>query len=87
MPFVGNFSMKDNPEQIAADIVKTLQIHPASYKTDNPIKEWIDAAESLSIFVSRTSFIHSRLKLDPEELQGFAISDSYAPFVFVNWGN
>lgn len=50
--------MKDNPEQIAADIIKTLQINPTSYKTDNPIKEWIDAAESQGIFVSRTSFIH-----------------------------
>lgn len=79
--------MKDNPEQIAADIVKTLQIHPASYKTDNPIKEWIDAAESVGIFVSRTSFIHSRLKLDLEKLQGFAISDPYAPFAFVNSGD
>ena len=36
------------------------------------------------IFISRTSFIHSRLKLDSEELQGFTISDQYAPFVFVN---
>lgn len=87
LPFVGSFSMKDNPEQIAADIIKTLQINPTSYKTDNPIKEWIDAAELQGIFVSRTSFIHSRLKLDPEELQGFAIADPYAPFVFVNSGD
>ncbi len=87
LPFVGSFSMKDNPEQIAADIIKTLQINPTSYKTDNPMKEWIDAAELQGIFVSRTSFIHSRLKLDPEELQGFAIADPYAPFVFVNSGD
>lgn len=40
LPFVGSFSMKDNPEQIAADIIKTLQINPTSYKTDNPMKEW-----------------------------------------------
>lgn len=26
LPFVGSFSMKDNPKQIAADIVNTLQI-------------------------------------------------------------
>ncbi len=61
-----------------------MKINPKSYKTDNPIKEWIDAAETNSIFVSRTSFIHSRLKLDSEEIQGFAIADPYAPFVFVN---
>ncbi len=48
--------MKDNPEQIAADIVKTLQIHPASYKTDNPIKEWIDASEQW-VFLSHVQVL------------------------------
>jgi len=84
LPFVGRFSIKDNPPKVAEDILKTLKINPASYKSGNPIKEWIDAAETHGIFVSRTSFIHSRLKLDSEELQGFAIADAYAPFVFVN---
>ncbi|MBK7426504.1 MAG: ImmA/IrrE family metallo-endopeptidase [Saprospiraceae bacterium] len=84
LPFVGRFSINDNPQKVANDILATLKINPAFYKTDNPIKEWIDAAESKGIFVSRTSFIHSRLKLDSEEMQGFAIADPYAPFIFVN---
>jgi Zn-dependent peptidase ImmA (M78 family) len=84
LPFVGRFTLNDNPQIVAKDILKTLNIHPANYKTETPIKEWIDAAETNGIFISRTSFIHSRLKLDVEELQGFAISDAYAPFVFVN---
>lgn len=84
LPFVGRFSIKDNPLEVAKDILATLKINPASYKSDNPIKEWIDAAEAKGIFVSRTSFVHSRLKLDSEELQGFAIADPYAPFIFVN---
>jgi Zn-dependent peptidase ImmA (M78 family)/transcriptional regulator with XRE-family HTH domain len=84
LPFVGRFTIHDDPKIIAKDILKTLNINPASYKTETPIKEWIDAAESNGIFISRTSFIHSRLKLDAEELQGFAIADTYAPFVFIN---
>jgi Zn-dependent peptidase ImmA (M78 family)/transcriptional regulator with XRE-family HTH domain len=84
LPFVGRFSINDNPQKVAQDILKTFKINPPFYKSDNPIREWIDAAESNGIFVSRTSFIHSRLKLDSEELQGFAIADPYAPFVFVN---
>lgn len=84
LPFVGRFTIKNNPQNVAQDILSTLQINPASYKTANPIKEWIDAAEANGIFISRTSFIHSRLKLDSEELQGFAIADAQAPFVFVN---
>ena len=84
LPFVGRFNINDNPEKVAKDILNTLNINPAFYKSENPIKEWIDAAESKGIFISRTSFIHSRLKLDSEELQGFAIADPLAPFVFVN---
>jgi Zn-dependent peptidase ImmA (M78 family)/transcriptional regulator with XRE-family HTH domain len=84
LPFVGKYSIKDDPIEVADDIISTLNIHPFHYLLDNPIREWIDKAESKGIFISRTSFIHSRLKLDSEELQGFTISDQYAPFVFVN---
>jgi Zn-dependent peptidase ImmA (M78 family)/DNA-binding XRE family transcriptional regulator len=84
IPFVGRFSINGNPKIVANDILEMLKIKPATYNSENPIREWINAAESQGIFVSRTSFIHSRLKLDPEEMQGFAIADTYAPFVFVN---
>ena len=84
LAFVGRFSINDNPQTVAKDILDKLKINPAFYKTENPIREWIDAAETNGIFVSRTSFIHSRLKLDSEELKGFAIADPHAPFVFVN---
>lgn len=84
LPFVGKFSIHDQPETVAADIIQTLGIQPGLYNTGNPIKEWITAVEKQGIFVSRTSFIHSKLTLDSEELQGFAIADPYAPFVFIN---
>jgi Zn-dependent peptidase ImmA (M78 family)/transcriptional regulator with XRE-family HTH domain len=84
IPFVGRFTINDDPALVAKDILNTLGITPTNYKNDYPIKEWVDKAESHGIFVSRTSFIHSRLKLDSDELQGFAIADPYAPFVFIN---
>ncbi|MCJ7804248.1 XRE family transcriptional regulator [Patescibacteria group bacterium] len=84
LPFVGKYSLGDNPKKVAEDILTTLDIHPLDYSSENPIKEWIDKAESKGIFISRTSFIHSRLLLDSEEIQGFTIADPYAPFVFVN---
>lgn len=84
LPFIGRFSINDQPQVVAADMLNTLGIHPADYNTNNPIREWIDVAEKNGIFVSRTSFINSRLNLDSEELQGFAIADAHAPFVFVN---
>lgn len=83
LPFVGKFNLKSDPAAVAKDILTTLNIDPLNY-AGKPIREWIDKAEAKGIFVSRTSFIHSRLKLDSDEMQGFSISDSYAPFVFVN---
>jgi len=83
LPFVGRFTVNSSPQLVAEDILKTLRINPGSY-TESPIKEWITKAEAQGIFISRTSFIHSKLKLDSNELQGFAIADKYAPFVFVN---
>src|SRR5690606_30622409 len=59
LSFVGRFSLSDKPQIVARDILLSLNIHPTSYRTENPIKEWINAAERLGIFVSRTSFIHS----------------------------
>lgn len=84
LSFVGRFSLNDNPALVANDIINTLQVYPSNYSTDSPIKEWIDKAEAKGIFISRTSFIHSRLTLDSKEIQGFTITDPYAPFVFVN---
>ena len=84
VPFIGKFTIKDNPELVANDILTTLNINPLNYKSNDPIIEWIDKAESHGVFISRTSFIHSRLKLDSNEIQGFAIADNFAPFVFIN---
>lgn len=82
--FVGRFSLNDDPARIAADILSTLGIDPLAYTSTAPIREWIEKAESAGVFVSRTSFIHARLTLDSDEIQGFAIADAHAPFVFVN---
>lgn len=84
VPFIGRYSIKNNPRIVANDILNELNINPLNYKSNNPILEWIDKAESHGTFISRTSFIHSRLKLDSDEIQGFAIADNYAPFVFIN---
>src|SRR3569833_1169667 len=84
LEFVGKFSLSSDPRDVANDILKTLQIDPWNYLTDSPIKEWIDRAENNGILISRTSFIHTRLLLDSEEIQGFALADRYAPFIFIN---
>ena len=84
LPFVGRFTIHSDSAKVAKDILTTLEINPAAYDAYSPIRTWIDKAELNGIFISRTSFIHSRLKLNSDELQGFTIADEYAPFIFVN---
>ncbi len=86
LSFVGKYSINDNPETVAKDILETLKINPNNYQ-NTPIHEWIDKAEAAGIFISRASYLHSRLVLDRDLIQGFAIADSYAPFVFINSKN
>lgn len=86
LPFVGKYTINDTPEIVAKDILHTLKINPNNYQK-KPINEWIDKAELAGIFISRTSHLHSRLALDKELIQGFAIADKYAPFVFLNSKN
>ena len=84
IPFIGKYSIKNDPVEVAKDILATLEISRNFPVQGSLVKYWVDQIESKGIFVSRTSFIHSRLLLDKNELQGFAIADPYAPFVFVN---
>jgi len=84
LSFIGKYSLHNNPEEVAKDILTTLEISGSFSGQGSLVKYWVDQIEAKGIFVSRTSFIHSRLLLDKDELQGFVIADSYAPFVFVN---
>ena len=84
LPFVGRYSPSANPQEVAADILATLEVNPSHYTASSPLREWIRKTESKRICISRISFIHSKLKLDSEEFQGFVIADKLAPFIFVN---
>lgn len=86
LPFVGKFSINSNPKDVANDILKTLKITPGNYQKE-PINEWIEKTELAGIFISRTSFIHSKLVLNKDIIQGFAIADKFAPFIFINSKN
>lgn len=85
LSFVGRFTLNNDPAVVAQDMLRTLRIDPEHYgAAKTPFREWMMKAEAAGIFISRTSFIHSRMKLDSDEFQGFAIADPHAPFVFIN---
>jgi Zn-dependent peptidase ImmA (M78 family) len=84
LPFVGRYSTRNSAAVVANNILESLGIKPGSYGSEAIMRQWIRKAEDLGIFISRSSFIHSHLILDSGEMQGFAISDPYAPFIFIN---
>lgn len=84
LDFIGKYTQDDSPEKVANDILITLNINPLGYNTKNILLEWVRKVEDAGIFVSRGSNVNSYLPIRPDEIQGFAIADLYAPFVFIN---
>ncbi|MEA3496686.1 MAG: XRE family transcriptional regulator [Bacteroidota bacterium] len=83
LDFIGKFNKNDDFKFIAKNIKKVLEIDD-HYHNNDILKYWTDKIEQKGIFVSLTSNIHSHLKIDIEEVKGFAITDKYAPFIFIN---
>ena len=80
LSFIGRFrfSKEVPPERVAEDIVKELGLSPES-----DLKIWRDKCYSARIFLMMSRSYSNKLSLG-EEYKGFALTDEYAPFVFVN---
>jgi Zn-dependent peptidase ImmA (M78 family) len=89
-PFVGKSSIKTPTKEIAADIRETLNIGFALSETtttwDEAWRSTIEATEDAGVLVLCAGyaggFTHRRLSVD--EFRGFAMSDEYAPLIFIN---
>jgi len=87
LPFVGRFNMTDAVEQVVADIRHVLGIQvPLKKGADEYMRQLLAAADAAGILVMRSGIVGSntRRKLDVGEFRGFAISDQFAPVVFIN---
>jgi Zn-dependent peptidase ImmA (M78 family)/DNA-binding XRE family transcriptional regulator len=90
LQFVGHFSPSDSPYHVAADIRRILQITPEFRRSAKDWGEYLSKlstrAENAGILVMRSGVVGNRTnrKLSYREFQGFALSDPYAPSVFVN---
>lgn len=90
VPFIGRFTLSDNPETIAVNIRDTLGIdNRMRSESDNWeifLRDFIQRAESAGILVLRSGIVGNNTgrKLNVEEFRGFAISDNLAPVVFIN---
>jgi Zn-dependent peptidase ImmA (M78 family)/DNA-binding XRE family transcriptional regulator len=90
LQFVGRFTSKDAPAEVAKDIRRVLGINPALRRA---AKDWGDYvaklahhSEEAGILIMRSGVVgnSTRRKLSSREFQGFAVTDPYAPIVFVN---
>ena len=89
LPFVGRCSIHKPPESVAADISKTLSIDDGFRRSVRSWEEFlrclIEKAEQTGILVMRSSVVgnNTHRPLSVDEFRGFAISDPFAPLVFI----
>jgi Zn-dependent peptidase ImmA (M78 family) len=88
LDFIGKFSLQDSKESIVDDIRAKLQWNSdmKGITKDNYLTEITKKIEELGILVMRSSYIGSntRKSLSVQEFRGLAISDPYAPLIYVN---
>jgi Zn-dependent peptidase ImmA (M78 family)/transcriptional regulator with XRE-family HTH domain len=90
LPFVGKATLQTPPVTVAKDIRNTIGIGP---KLTASCQDWedamrchIEATEQARILVLRSSVVegNTRRPLSVDEFRGFALSDKYAPLIFIN---
>lgn len=88
--FVGSVSL-DVPEPVVADLIRQAVGFDMARRVtfsswDDARRRLVDAIEDLGVLVQLSSYAgaNTRRTLDPEEFRGFALSDKFAPLIFVN---
>ena len=90
LPFVGAFAIADDPVEVAEAMRDVLGIGEgwaATVRDGSAALRYLrDKAEDAGILVVFNGVVgnNTHRKLSPEEFQGFALSDEYAPLIFVN---
>lgn len=90
LPFVGSHATDDDPLDIAATIRQALHLSDGWASSTTSWEEALatlrDHAEKAGVLVVFNGVVGNDTSrpLDPEEFQGFALSDAHAPLVFVN---
>lgn len=90
LAFVGSVTLQDNPNEVAAKIRAALSLANDWARQESTwteaLKTLREAAEDAGILVVINGVVgnSTRRKLDPNEFQGFVLSDEYSPLVFIN---
>ena len=88
--FVGSATVKASPETVAEEMRETLGFDLATRQKcptwTNALRLFIRQAEKTGVLVMVSGVVTSnnRRHLDPTEFRGFALSDPFAPLIFIN---
>ena len=90
LPFVGKFTPDAPIEQVAKEISATIKLGPEynqdSEKWEDAMRRSIESIEDAGILINKVGFAenYTHNKLSVKEFRGFALSDAFAPLIFVN---
>ena len=90
VPFVGRYDLSAHVEDVAEDIRKTLgltnKFRDQTRNNDEFFTKLVGKTERAGVLVIRSSIVgnNTRRSLDPDEFQGFAMSDNLTPLIFIN---
>jgi Zn-dependent peptidase ImmA (M78 family)/DNA-binding XRE family transcriptional regulator len=87
LDFIGSARPSDDPLRLAARIRETIGVTPDEIRNcrtrEDALDLWMSRSEASGIFVFRAGNLRWE-KIEVIEARGFALSDSHAPFIFLN---
>lgn len=90
LPFVGKFSIRDDVHAVVADIRAALGLDQEMRQAARDWRDFLHTlilqAERLGVLVMRSGIVgnNTHRPLSVDEFRGFAVSDVYAPLIFIN---
>lgn len=86
LDFVGSASIKDSPQEIAQKIRRNFSLNLEKQGLDSAFSQRRDGIEEQGVLIMCSGIVGSNThrSLDINEFRGFALTDDYAPIIFVN---
>ena len=89
LSFVGSVKVEDSPDAVAARIRHTIHLDTAERSSSRTWEEalrlQVEGMEESGVLVMRSGIVgNTHRQLSVDEFRGFALSDPYAPLVFIN---
>ena len=90
LSFVGSVKLDDSPDEVAARIRRAIHLDT---ETRSDARNWeealrlqVEGMEESGVLVMRSGIVgnNTHRQLSVDEFRGFALSDPYAPLVFIN---